>query len=197
MVAFSGFASLVVWAFSRVGRWILINLSRFQALYNQMASWLEEQGIAVASLWADHFNVSWIVGLMQKLTGQVNTTLSFWLVVLVYVIIGLLEAQGTARKIETLPNRRIARVLLAGSEEAAAKIRRYMVVRTMMSVLTGVLVWAFAMLFGLPLAPLHQFFLVAGGAFVFCDGLGPIGGPHGGLLLGGDRGRQRQYEQGN
>ena len=152
VVAFSGFASLVVWAFSRVGRWILINLSRFQALYNQMASWLEEQGIAVASLWADHFNVSWIVGLMQKLTGQVNTTLSFWLVVLVYVIIGLLEVEGTARKIETLPNRRIARVLLAGSEEAAAKIRRYMVVRTMMSVLTGVLVWAFAMLFGLPLA---------------------------------------------
>jgi AI-2 transport protein TqsA len=152
VVAFSGFASLIVWAFSRVGRWILINLSRFQALYNQMTSWLEEQGIAVASLWADHFNVSWIVGLMQKLTGQVNTTLSFWLVVLVYVIIGLLEVEGTARKIETLPNRRIARVLLAGSEETAAKIRRYMVVRTMMSVLTGVLVWAFAMLFGLPLA---------------------------------------------
>ncbi len=152
VVAFSGFASLIIWAFSRVGRWILINLSRFQAISNQMIVWLEEQGIAVASLWADHFNISWIVGLMQKLTGQVNTTLSFWLVVLVYVIIGLLEVEGTSRKIKTLPSRRIARVILAGSEETAVKIRRYMVVRTLMSVLTGVLVWAFALLFGLPLA---------------------------------------------
>ena len=152
VIAFSGFASLIVWAFSRVGRWILVNLSRFQALFNQMTLWLEEQGIAVASIWADHFNIGWIVGLMQKLTGQVNTALSFWLVVLVYVIIGLLEVEGTARKIDTLPNRRIARVLLAGSEETAVKIRRYMVVRTLMSVLTGALVWAFAVIVGLPLA---------------------------------------------
>nr|WP_246776913.1 AI-2E family transporter [Microvirga sp. VF16] len=152
VMAFSGFAWLTVWAFGRVGRWILINMSRFQALYNQLALWLEEQGIAVASLWADHFNISWIVGLMQKLTGQVNTTLSFWLVVLVYVILGLLEVEGTARKIETLPNHRIARVLLAGSKETAVKIRHYMVVRTLMSILTGALVWAFAVVFGLPLA---------------------------------------------
>ncbi|MCG7394726.1 AI-2E family transporter [Microvirga sp. ACRRW] len=152
VVTFSGFASLIVWAFSRVGRWILINLSRFQALYNQMILWLEEQGIAVAGLWAEHFNIGWIVSLMQKLTGQVNTTLSFWLVVLVYVIIGLLEVEGTSRKINMLPNHRIARVILGGSEETAVKIRRYMIVRTLMSVLTGILVWAFALLFGLPLA---------------------------------------------
>jgi predicted PurR-regulated permease PerM len=89
---------------------------------------------------------------MQRLTGQVNTALSFWLVVLVYVIIGLLEVEGTARKVDTLPNRRIARVLLDGSEETAVKIRRYMVVRTLMSILTGALVWAFAVIVGLPLA---------------------------------------------
>ncbi len=152
VTAFSGFASLVVWAFSRVGRWILLNLGRFQAIYNQMTAWLEEQGIVVASLWADHFNISWIVGLMQKFTGQVNTTLSFWLIVLVYVIIGLLEVEGTARKIGTLPDQRVSRVLLAGGAEAAVKIRRYMVVRTVMSALTGALVWLFAELFGLPLA---------------------------------------------
>lgn len=152
VVTFSGFASLVVWAFGRVGRWGITNMSRFQALYNQMTFWLEEKGIVVASLWADYFNISWLVGLMQKVTSQVNTTLSFWLVILVYVILGLLEVEGTARKIEALPNRRIARVLLTGSEEAAVKIRRYMVVRTLMSVLTGVLVWGFAILFGLPLA---------------------------------------------
>lgn len=152
VVAFGGFASLIVWAFSRVGRWIILNMGRFQVLYIQTSAWLEERGVIVASLWSDHFNIGWLLGLMQKFTGQVNTTLSFWLVVLVYVILGLLEVEGTARKIDTLPNRRIARVLLAGSEETAVKIRHYMVVRTLMSILTGALVWAFAVLFGLPLA---------------------------------------------
>jgi len=152
VVAFSGFALLIVWAFGRVARWIFGNLSRFQEIYNQMSLWLEERGVAVASIWADYFNIGWLVGLTQKLTSQVNTTLTFWLVILVYVILGLLEVEATARKVEALPNRRIAQVLLAGSAETAVKIRRYMVVRSLMSLLTGALVWAFAVLFGLPLA---------------------------------------------
>jgi AI-2 transport protein TqsA len=72
--------------------------------------------------------------------------------VLVYVILGLLEVDGTAMKIRSMPHRHAARVLLAGSAETAEKIRRYMMVRTLMSVMTGALVWAFAVLFGLPLA---------------------------------------------
>ena len=144
VVAFSGFALLIVWAFGRVARWIFGNLSRFQEIYNQMSLWLEERGVAVASIWADYFNIGWLVGLTQKLTSQVNTTLTFWLVILVYVILGLLEVEATARKVEALPNRRIAQVLLAGSAETAVKIRRYMVVRSLMSLLTGALVWAFA-----------------------------------------------------
>ena len=75
----------------------------------------------MAGLWADHFNVRWVVSFVQKLTGQVNTTLSFWLVVLVYVILGLLEVEGTARKIGSLPSRRAARILLSGSAETAAE----------------------------------------------------------------------------
>ena len=114
VVTFSAFASLAVWAFGRVGRWVIFNLSQFQALYNQMTLWLENQGSSMAGLWADHFNVGWLVSFIQRLTGQVNTTLSFWLVVLVYVILGLLEVEGTARKIGSLPSRRAARILLAG-----------------------------------------------------------------------------------
>jgi AI-2 transport protein TqsA len=152
VVTFGSFASLVVWGLSRVGRWCIANVNQFQAIYDQAAIWLEGHGVAVAGLWAEHFNVGWLVGLMQQLTGQVNTALSFWLVVLVYVILGLLEVDGTARKIKSLPHRHAARILLAGSAETAKKIRKYMMVRTLMSVLTGTLVWAFAAIFGLPLA---------------------------------------------
>lgn len=149
---FVAFASLVAWGFSRVGRWVIVNIDRFQAIYGRAVAWLEEQGITVATLWADHFNVGWLLGVMQKLTSQVNTTLSFWVVVLVYVILGLLEVDGTARKIDALPNRAVAHVLGAGGTQTAARIRRYMAVRTLMSLLTGALVWIFAVFFGLPLA---------------------------------------------
>lgn len=152
VVTFVGFASIIVWGIGRVGRWILANLDRFQLLYDRNAAWLEDHGVAVAGIWAEHFSVGWMVGVVQTVTGQVNTTLTFWLVVLVYVILGLLEVDGTARKIGALPNRDAARVLLAGGAETAQKFRRYMVVRTLMSLLTGALVWAFAALFGLPLA---------------------------------------------
>jgi predicted PurR-regulated permease PerM len=152
VAAFVAFVALIAWGFGRVARGVIANIGRFQALYDRTALWLEEQGIAVASLWADHFNVGWLLGLMQKLTSQVNTTLSFWVVVLIYVILGLLEVDGTARKIEALPNRTAVRVLSGGSAQTAARIRRYMAVRTLMSVLTGALVWMFAVAFGLPLA---------------------------------------------
>jgi predicted PurR-regulated permease PerM len=152
ITTFLAFASLIVWGLGRVVRWALANTGRFQAIYDRSTAWLDAHGIAVASLWADHFNVGWLIGVMQTFTSQVNTTLSFWLVVLVYVIIGLLEVDGTARKIQAMPDRTLARLLKEGSTQTARRIRRYMGVRTLMSVLTGVLVWMFAEVFGLPLA---------------------------------------------
>jgi len=152
VVGFAGFASLVAWGFGRVGRWGLANMGRIQALYDTATAWLDDHGIAVASLWADHFDVGWLLGVMQRFTGHVNTTLSFWVVVLVYVMLGLLEVDGTARKIKRLPDGTTVRFLLEGGAHTASKIRRYMGVRTLMSLLTGALVWAFASLLGLPLA---------------------------------------------
>jgi predicted PurR-regulated permease PerM len=44
VVAFGSLASLVLWAWSRVGRWIIANLGRFESLYDQTAAWLEGHG---------------------------------------------------------------------------------------------------------------------------------------------------------
>jgi AI-2 transport protein TqsA len=152
VVVFLAFASLVAWSFGRVGRWVVANAAQFQLLYEQATVWLDSYGIAVAGLWAEHFNVRWLVRAFQGITGRVNTTMSFWLVVLVYVILGLLEVDDVGRKIRALENREAARVLLDGSVATAIKFRKYMLVRTLMSVITGVLVWAFATFAGVQLA---------------------------------------------
>jgi len=54
-----------------------------------------------------------------------------------------------AAKVGALDNQTAADVLLGGSAAAGVKFRRYMLVRTLMSVLTGALVWATAALTGL------------------------------------------------
>src|SRR6516225_830414 len=128
VVVFLAFASLIVWGFSRVARWVVSDAARYQVLYDRVAVWLEGHGIAVARLWAEHFNVGWLLRAVPEITGRVNTTMRFWVVVLVYVILGLLEVEDIDRRIRAMENRRASRVLLDGSLATAAKFRRYMLV---------------------------------------------------------------------
>ena len=146
------FGSLIAWGVGRIARWLASDAERIQSLYGQMAIWLEQHGIAVAALWAEHFNTRWLVRAAQGITGRLNTTISFWLVVIVYVILGLLEVDGAERRLRAMPNQHAARVVLDGATETAAKFRRYAVIRTLMSIATGTLVWVIASFAGLPLA---------------------------------------------
>ena len=145
------FGSVIAWGLGRVVRSVVNDAARLQVLYGQMSDWLESHGIVLAGLWADHFNVGWMVRLLQDITGRVNSTLTFLLIVLTYVMLGLLEVDDVARKLGT-DGREMGKVLLVGGAKTAAKLRRYMVVRTQMSIMTGVLVWAFASAAGLALA---------------------------------------------
>lgn len=135
-----------------MARWIINDTARFQAAYDQLTLWLEGHGVAVAAIWADHFNVGSVIGIIQTITGRLNTTMSFWVVVFVYVFLGLPEVNDFARKIKTMGNADVGRVLMNGSLITGEKIRRYMLVRTQMSVITGLLVYAAAWATGLPLA---------------------------------------------
>lgn len=146
------FVSLIAWGFGRVARYIINDAAYFQALYNLAVVWLEQHGIVVASLWAEYFNMSWLLRLFQELLVTINSTLSFSVIVLIYVMLGLLEVDVAARKLETMKNQAVGQALLTGASEIAAKLRRYMAVRSFVSVVTGVLVWGFAYLAGLQLA---------------------------------------------
>jgi AI-2 transport protein TqsA len=63
-----------------------------------------------------------------------------------------MEVEDLRRKVQTFTTRETGRILLEASAAAAEKIRRYMGVRTQMSVATGVLVGAFAWIAGLQFA---------------------------------------------
>ncbi|MDQ2634757.1 MAG: AI-2E family transporter [Pseudomonadota bacterium] len=152
MLVFVVFASVVAWSFTRIGRTLIAEAPRLQGLYEQAAAWLETHGVAVAGLWAEHFNMRWVVGAMQGLSARLNTMISFWIVVLIYVLLGLLEVAPLARKIRSILSSEAARILIVGGEHTAAKLRRYLWIRTIMSVATGAAVYIFALAFGLQLA---------------------------------------------
>jgi predicted PurR-regulated permease PerM len=151
VVVFVAFGWVLAWAASRIGRWLVTDASRLQDLFGQLTAWLEDHGIAVVGLWAEHFNMRWVIGVVYGVTGRVNTTVGFWLVALLYVVLGLLEVDQVTRKLQAMPNQ-AAQLMLAGAAATAAKFRRYMLIRTFMSLATGALVWAFASLVGLQFA---------------------------------------------
>jgi AI-2 transport protein TqsA len=72
--------------------------------------------------------------------------------VLIHVLLGLLEVNVVARKLREMKNEAMGKVLLAGGVETAAKLQKYMLVRSLMSVMTGILVSGFASLAEMPLA---------------------------------------------
>jgi AI-2 transport protein TqsA len=146
------FASLIAWGFGHVGVSLIADSTRYQTLYNAAITWLEDHGISVAGLWSEHFNISWVLGWAKEVTGRVNTTLSFWLIALVYVILGLMEVDDLRRRIEAYASKETARIVLAASAATAQKMRKYMIVRTQMSLATGVLVAGFAWITGLEFA---------------------------------------------
>lgn len=146
------FGSLVAWGFGRVARHLTADAGHYQDLYNALVTWLDGHGISVAGLWAEHFNVGWVLRLAQQLTGRIHTALTFWIVALAYLMLGLLEVDAVRRKLQAWETHQAARVVLHGSTNTAAKLRHYMWIRTQMSVLTGALVGAFAFATGLPFA---------------------------------------------
>lgn len=152
IIVIASFAWVITWAFSRVGRYVVLDPERFQLLYNQIAGWLEGHGIVVASLWEEHFNIGWVFRVFQEIAAIVNGMLSFIVVVMIYVMLGLLEVDAAAARLHDMTESVFGRVVLGGCTATSAKFRRYLVVRSLMSVITGVLVWAFIWLLGLPLA---------------------------------------------
>ncbi|HEY7662905.1 MAG TPA: AI-2E family transporter [Xanthobacteraceae bacterium] len=143
---------LVVWAFGTVGRWLIDNAPRFQALYVQWNDWLAEHGILVTSLLVENFNAGWLIRAVQEIGLRLHGLVTFVVIAFVFTALGLLEVDIAAKHISSLDNKEAGRIILQASTQIAIKFQKYMLVRTQMSVLTGLVVWAFALLAGLELA---------------------------------------------
>lgn len=162
--------SSVAWGLSRLGQWLFVNARKFQDVYVHWTDWLEEHGIAIAGPLADRFDVTWLVGFTQGLAGRLNSFAGFALLVFVFVMLGLLEIEDFNRRLRSTALQPHGMNMLHANSDISRKLRRFMLVRTFASILTGLIVWAFAYIAGLELA-------AAWGAIAFTLNYIPFLGP--------------------
>lgn len=143
---------LVVWGFGLVVQWLVNNTDRLQTLYSQATEWLESHGISIAALLADNYSPGWIIGAVREIGGRGYGLVSFFVIAFAFIMLGLLEVDIARKNIERLSSPSLRRSLLVGAKEIADKFQKYMVVRTTMSLFTGVVVWSFALVAGIELA---------------------------------------------
>ena len=152
LVVLLALTSMTIWGFGRAAQWLVANAGRFQALYLSGAEWLEGHGLYAAGTFMETFNVSWLIRFFQGVAARLNGMVGFAVVTLIFVLLGLLEVDIVRRKLAAGEAGEGGRVLLAAATDIADKFRRYMLVRTAMSIATGFAVWAFAAVAGLDLA---------------------------------------------
>jgi AI-2 transport protein TqsA len=146
-------SSMVTWALSVERQWLIGHAARFQTVYLEWARWLEEHEIFVMGPLSERFDVTWLVRLFQTLLGHINTLLGFAVLAFVFMMLALLETGDFRERLAVASKQAKGPDLVEAGEEIAAKFRKYMLVRTQMSALTGFAVWGFALFSGLELAP--------------------------------------------
>nr|WP_323009755.1 AI-2E family transporter [Paracoccus sp. (in: a-proteobacteria)] len=169
-------ASMTAWGFGRAAQWLVANAARFQALYMNGAEWLEGHGLYAAGTLMETFDVSWLIRFFQSIVTRLNGMVGFAVVTFIYVMLGLLEIDILQRKLMSAEGGATGQSLSKAASEIASKFRRYMVVRSIMSLLTGLAMWGFAAAAGLDLA-------FAWGVIAFALNYIPFVGPLVAMLL--------------
>jgi predicted PurR-regulated permease PerM len=145
-------AAAVAWGFSMIGEWLVQNTGKFQSLHLNATNWLESHGISVTGFIAERLDVGWIIGFVQDVAGRMRSFAGFFLLVVILTLIGLLEVDAFKHRLQTIDDRAKGRTLLQIAQAIAVKFRKYMFVRSLASVLTGALIFAFTSFAGLELA---------------------------------------------
>ena len=146
------FLFLAGWGFGLIAQWIISNTSRFQHLLSLETAGLHPHVEMVARMFLDNFDMSWLLRAIQELALRINNMLGLAFLTIVFVALGLFELDEAAGRVERMLGARTGRRWVTAAYLIADKLRRYMLIRTVASVLTGVSVWLFTIYAGLELA---------------------------------------------
>lgn len=143
-------AAAIVWSIDDVVHWTVANIARFQSLYARWTQWLDGHGIYVSE-GLGQYDVRTFINLLQTIASEANSFVGFCIIVFLLMTFGLTELVAFRARLEALAPG-IGRNTSRMAAEIAGKIRKYMLIRTLASGLTGLAVFAFTISVGLDLA---------------------------------------------
>jgi AI-2 transport protein TqsA len=162
--------SLTAWGFGKLAQWLFLNAGRLQTIYSGWVAWLEGHGVAIVGPITDRFDITWFVAFVQGVASRLSNLTGFAVLMFIFVMLGLLEVDDFKARLCQPAAQPLGERILRANREIGRKLRRFMLVRSFASVLTGLVVWGFARLAGLELAP-------AWGAIAFALNYIPFLGP--------------------
>lgn len=160
----------VAWGSGQVGHWLLGNAERFQFIYMTSNAWLEDRGIFLTGTLAERFDVTWLVAFVQQVAARLNSMVGFILLAFAFMMLGLMEVDHVASRIEKLENQHANLKLSQALRKIASQFRKYILIRSLASILTGFVTFCFVFFVGLDLA-------VAWGVITFVLNYIPFLGP--------------------
>ena len=150
LFAIFALAAAIVWSIDDVVHWTVANIARFQSLYARWTQWLDGHGIFISE-GLGQFDVRTFINLLQAVASEANQFVGFCLIVFLLMTFGLTELASFGARLEALAPA-IGQDASRTAAEIAGKIRKYMLIRTLASVVTGLAVFVFALSIGLELA---------------------------------------------
>jgi AI-2 transport protein TqsA len=143
-------AAAIVWSIDDVVHWTIVNIGRFQAQYLRWTQWLESYGIFIAEGTAQ-YDARSVIDLLRTIAAEANYFVGFCVVVFLLLTFGLTELDDFRTRMASL-SPGIGADVCRTATAIAGKIRRYMLIRTLASIATGLAVFAFTLSIGLDLA---------------------------------------------
>lgn len=144
------FTMAIVWSIDDVIHWTIANIASFQALYERWTSWLADYGIFITE-GVGQYDARAFVGVLRTIAAGANYFSGFSIAVFLLLTFGLTELDNFRKRLDSLAPK-IGQNICRTTAEIAAKIRKYMMIRTTASIVTGLAVFAFTFSISLDLA---------------------------------------------
>lgn len=117
--------------------------------YFSLLSWAAANGFPVNVPNVEEMDIGPMVGMVVGTFERVNASIGLIGLTFIYILLGLLEVRDFADKLKSMPH---GSQILDAIHQISHKFRRYIIVRTFVSLLTGLLTYLFALVLGLDFA---------------------------------------------
>ncbi len=140
------------WGFNLIAQWATSNAARFQKLFNLELSNLHSHGSMLLTMLTDSVNVTLLLKAVQEIALRLNIIFGLAFLTIIFVALGLIELDEAPGRIQNALGFRRGSRYVEATKLISRKLRRYMMIRTIASALTGLSVWLFLIYVGLDLA---------------------------------------------